>query len=205
MPQSQRGGNLSLILIFWNGLEPPNACTVTMGYAPRWLFQRGNDDQQWYGLGYPIFRHPFWLKQSFGNLQSFNTWMWIVRSWNPTIYPRCFLDWRRGVCFCRLTFRFVWWVGYGQFQYTFLLVESCSFQSLCLVNFPFWWWIRQNAAILEHLSRESRHLLLQLGSPSPKLVRSHYIKILTWAIEDTLVAWLIKGFILPNLEIMISP
>ena len=56
MPQSQRGGNLSLILIFWNGLEPPNACTVTMGYAPRWLFQRGNDDQQWYGLGYPIFR-----------------------------------------------------------------------------------------------------------------------------------------------------
>ena len=39
--------------------------------------------------------------------------------------------------------------------------------------------MRQNAAILEHVFRESRHLLLQLGSPSPKLVRSHYMKILT--------------------------
>ena len=135
MPQSQRGGNLSLILIFWNGLEPPNAWTVTMGYAPRWLFHAVSTWKWWPTMvwtGVPYFQtNPFWLKQSFGNLQSFNTcWMWIVRSWNPTIYPRCFLDWRRGVCFCRLTFRFVWWVGYGQFQYTFLLVESCSFQSL---------------------------------------------------------------------------
>ena len=170
MPQSQRGGNLSLILIFWNGLEPPNAWTVTMGYAPRWLFQRGNDDQQWYGLGYPIFRQIHFDSNNPLAICSPSTPA-ECELFDPEIQPFTpdafwiedgvfvFVGWPSGL--------FDEWVMASSNTHFFWL-NRVPFNP-CLVNFPFWWWIRQNAAILEHLFRESRHFVVTTGKSFSKV------------------------------------